>query len=239
MLVQITSANQFFRVTDSTRQWTDIISGNGAYGLQAPGNRYNVNAQKMVYASDTPEAALAEAGFYAALEWQERIGNSVVAWKNSPPPSVFSTAHKLWCFNLTAPATVIDVDNPNAQHTYQHHRLILRNPSRFYLSTQQLGTSVISAPGAAAGLKSPPARCHAQFAGKNHSNFAFVIRAQSLSAHQIDVWDLTIEFQPRGGGVVSRTTERMDWENPNFTFTNPNHLPVGLSASFQIPVLFC
>ena len=238
MLVPITSANQFFRVTDSTRLWADIISGNGAHGLQAQGNRYNVNAQKMVYASDTAEAALAEGGYYAALEWQKRIGNNFVVWPNTPLPPVFSTAHKLWCFNLTAPATVIDVDDPNAQHAYQHHRLILRNPSRFYVSTQQLCTSVISAPGAADGLKSPPARCPAQFAGKNHSNFAFVIRAQSLAAHQIDVWDLTIEFHPRGGGLVLRTTERMDWENPTFTFASPNHLPAGLSTSLQVPVLF-
>jgi len=239
MLVQVTAANQFFRVTDSTRRWADVISGNGAHFLSAAGNRYNANGQKSVYAGDTLEAALAEAAFYAALEWQERVANSWVTWANGAP-AIFSTPQKLWCFRLTAPAAVIDVDNQNSQVAFHHHRLILRNPSRTYLSTQQLANAVISIPppNAVDGLKAPAVRCRPQYNGKSHSNFLFVIRGQQLPANKVDDWDLNIEFLPIGGGPVSSATERIDWENPVFSFANANHVPAGLAAAFSMPICF-
>ena len=104
----------FYRVTRRGTKPTSVLSGMGSYFTL--GGRYHGPQQRTVYASDDALVSITEMAYYQALEWQERIGGGrtgtpIPLPKPAPPTYPLVSPHLLWCFTLTAPPLVIDVDD--------------------------------------------------------------------------------------------------------------------------------
>src|SRR5437899_4643120 len=68
----------FYRVTTVGRTWRDVLSGRGALYLSPAGNRYNVVLQQAAYVCDDLDVAVSEFAYYAARDWQDRLGVRVL-----------------------------------------------------------------------------------------------------------------------------------------------------------------
>ena len=93
--------------------------------------------------------SITEMAFYQALEWQDRVGGGrtgtpIPLLKPAPPTYPFESSHSLWCFTLTAPPSVIEVDDPIAYATFQHAPIEILNPGQAYETTQSLGDRIRS-----------------------------------------------------------------------------------------------
>lgn len=72
----------FYRVTTRGRRWRDVLSGGGSLYLPPGGNRYNVVLQRAAYVCDELSVTVTEFAYYAARNWQDRLGNHhIVAWE--------------------------------------------------------------------------------------------------------------------------------------------------------------
>jgi hypothetical protein len=183
---------------------------------------------------------IAEAAFYAALDWQRRISNHLL----NPVTYPLETNHKLWCFTIDPPPAIIDLEHAQAIAQFQHtpHMLLnlCYNPAnlpyvpgqplaRDYFGTQRLAKYVrghIPPHGSPyprpEGVKAPAIRLKRFSAYRPHQFALFVF---SPAVHQpydarsrlVTECELQLRFQqlnPRGPVTVQ--TVEIDWCAPQF-----------------------
>src|SRR5947209_4374558 len=142
---------RLYRVTSPNTAWPTPLLGQGAYFNH--GGRYNRAGQATVYCSEDPLVVITEAAFYQALEWQHRISMQ----RFNPMTYPLLSDHLLWCFTLDPPPPLVDLEHPQAQHTFQYPPHLIYNPSlnprrgpqlvgqppaRDYTGTQQLADEI-------------------------------------------------------------------------------------------------
>src|SRR4051812_23363468 len=106
MIHALTPNQRYYRVTTLGRRWRDVLSGRGALYLSATGNRYNAVLQQAAYVCDDLRVAVTEFAYYAARDWQDRLGNHHLL----PVAGPLQSDHVLWLFRLQQPTHVVDVE---------------------------------------------------------------------------------------------------------------------------------
>ena len=111
------------------------------------GGRYHRPHQRTVYPSHDALVSITEMAYYQALEWQDRIGGGrtgtpIALPRPAPAAYPLFSPLLLWCFTLSAPPSVIDVDDPIARATFQHTQLEILNPAQAYNMTQSLADRI-------------------------------------------------------------------------------------------------
>ncbi len=162
--------HNFYRVTTRGYRWRDVLSGGGALYLNPSGNRYNVVLQRAAYVCDELSVTVIEFAYYAARNWQDRLGNQHIV----AVPSPMRGDYALWQFTLQQPTYVIDVEAGLPAHL-QLPPFALLNPGHNYAATQWLANNAIALPvvGHAnphPGLKVPAVRSR-HGAAAHESNF--------------------------------------------------------------------
>jgi RES domain len=215
MIQNLVPGTLFYRVTTPGRKWGDVLSGRGALYLPPAGNRYNVVLQQAAYVCDDLEVAVTEFGYYAARDWQDRLGNHHIL----PVPSPLRQDYILWQFTLQAPTYVVDVENaPGTAALLPPFALL--NPSRNYAATQNLANHAVNfhAPGHPTphpGLKVPAVRSrHLITAGQ--SNYVLYRLPNSPRGTLLTRWKLRFEFLDVSGNAVTSTSPRVNWAEPRF-----------------------
>jgi hypothetical protein len=213
----------YYRVTSQSTQRRDVLSGMGSY--RTLGGRYNRPQQRTVYASDEALVSITEMAFYQALEWQERIGGgrtgTPIPVPKLPPPSYpLISLHRLWCFTLTAPPSVIDVDHPTAFATFQHTEMEILNPGQAYETTRALADRIRAFTHPqhprAEGIKAPSVRTPITGGYQPSQYVLFVMSGRSVKGQVAWKADLTIEFLDQAGNPVNPTTREVAWTRPRF-----------------------
>jgi len=227
MLVRLPPGTLLYRVTETSRNWADVISGNGAYF--SSGGRYNRVQQRTVYASRSPLVAIAEVAAHQALDgWQPRIGLGTLSSQSPlPPPQLpLVSEHFLWSFRLDADCELVDLDDSQAQTTFGHSFYELRNPSQsHYERTARVADLVRRHRGTRAtveGIIAPSVRCSSTNAGLPQQIVLFVPPSNLIQASLTGQWKLELEFRDsRGQSIVSRSRD-IDWSRPWFRLSNPS-----------------
>ncbi len=232
----------FYRVTTVGRRWGDVLSGRGALYLPPAGNRYNVVLQQAAYVCDDLGVAVTEFAYYAARDWQDRIGNHHIL----PVPGPLRSDYILWQFTLQAPTYVIDVENaPGTAALLPPFALF--NPARNYAATQNLANHAVTFPAPGhrpphPGLKVPAVRSRLAIASA-HANFVLNRLPNSPRGTLLTRWKLRIEFLDLQGDSVTAASPRVDWAEPRFMLLSyprvavvPPPAPYAISAwrSFRI-----
>lgn len=206
----------YYRVTTRGRKWRDVLSGRGALYLSATGNRYNTVLQEAAYVSDDLAVAVTEFAYYAARDWQNRLGNHHVL----PFAGPLQSDYILWRFSLDQPTYVIDVEHavgvPWAVPPY-----VLFNPRRNYAATQHLANQAVAWPFAGRpnphpGLRVPAVRSRH---GPTDTQTNYVLYRLSPAVprgHLEGRWRLRIEFLDLNGSPVAAPSARIDWSRPQF-----------------------
>ena len=238
MYYPLAAGARLYRVTRPGVLWPTPLHGTGAYFTK--GGRYNYPTEPTVYCTEDPLAALAEAAFYEALEWQVKISTH----RFNPITYPLVTAHKLWCFSIDPAPAVIDLEHPQAIAQFQHTPHMLSNPSfnpargphvpgqplaRDYFGTQDLAKDVrghVPPPGSAdrrpEGIKAPAIRVKRTSNYRAHQLALFVFPAgihQSYEGRANMILECDLEFQflqltPRQ--AVTAQTVDIDWCKPKF-----------------------
>jgi hypothetical protein len=211
----------YYRVTRRGIRPSSVLSGMGSY--YTPGGRYHGPHQRTVYASDDALVSITEMAYYQALEWQERIGGGrtgtpILLPTPVPPHYPLVSSHLLWCFTLTMPPSVIDVNDPIAYATFQHAPIEILNPGQAYSTTQALANRIRTFPHRppAEGIRAPSVRTPVS-GGHQPSQYAlFVMGRQRLSGQITGRADLTLEFLDQAGNPASPATRRVAWTRPRF-----------------------
>jgi hypothetical protein len=141
MIHPLPPGQSWYRVTILGRRWRDVLSGRGALYLSATGNRYNTVLQQAAYVSDDPAVAVTEFAWYAARDWQDRLGNHHVL----PVPGPLQSDYVLWKFRLDQPTYVIDVEHA-AGVPWTVPPYVLFNPGRNHAATQHLANQAVAWP---------------------------------------------------------------------------------------------
>ena len=215
MIHNLTPHTPFYRVTKVGRKWGDVLSGRGALYLSPAGNRYNVVLQQAAYVCDDLDVAVSEFAYYAARDWQDRLGNHHVL----PVPSPLQGDYILWQFTLQAPAYAIDVENA-AGTAALLPPFALFNPGRNYAATQQLANHALSfvAPGHPSphpALKVPAVRSRHAIVD-TQSNYVLYRLPNSPKGTLAARWKLRIEFLDVHGNTVAPASPRVNWSEPRF-----------------------
>ena len=139
------AGTRYYRVTRHGLRPSSVLSGMGSY--YTLGGRYHRPQQRVVYASDDVLVSVTEMAYYQALEWQERIGSGRAGTpmprpRPAPPSYPLVSSHVLWCFTLSEPPVVIDVDDPGTYATFQHAAIEILNPGQAYETTQELADRI-------------------------------------------------------------------------------------------------
>jgi hypothetical protein len=213
----------YYRVTQEGTLPASVLSGMGSYVTL--GGRYHRPHQRTVYASDDAIVPITEMAYYQVLEWQERIGSGragtpIPLSKPIPPAYPLVSSHLLWCFTLTKPPRIIDVDDPNAYTTFQHAPIEILNPGRAYETTQALADRIRAFTHPhhprPEGIKAPSVRTPVS-GGYQPAQYAlFVMSGRKLSGQIVGRADLTLEFLDQAGNPVSRSTRVVAWVRPRF-----------------------
>lgn len=244
MYYPLASGARLYRVTDSGVNWPTPLLGLGAYFNK--GGRYNNASDPTVYCAEDPLAVLAEAAFYEALEWQDRIS----AHRLNPVTYPFVTTHKLWCFSIAPAPAVVDLEDPQAVAIFQHTAHMLRNPSlnpargphvpgqpraRDYFGTQNLADDVrghLPPPGSPdprpEGIKAPAIRVKPLAGYHAHQLALFVFdpavqQPYPQRSKLLQDWILEFRFlqrTPRRAVTVS--TVDIDYCSPQFRISGAN-----------------
>ncbi len=205
----------FYRVTTAGRKWGDVLSGRGALYLSPVGNRYNVVFQQAAYVCDDLDVAVSEFGYYAARDWQDRLGNHHVR----PVPGPLQNDYTLWQFTLQAPSYAIDVENaPGVAVLLPPFALF--NPGRNYAVTQHLANHAVSFvvpghPPPHPGLKVPAVRSR-HLPADTQVNYVLYRLPNSPKGTLLSRWTLRIEFLDVQGNSVTAASPRVNWAEPRF-----------------------
>lgn len=215
MIHNLAPNTPFYRVTRHDRKWADVLSGRGALHLFPAGNRYNVVLQQAAYECDDQDVAVSEFAYYAANDWQERLGNHHVL----PVPSPLRGNCILWQFLLQAPSYAINVENaPGAVALLPPFALF--NPARNYAATQHLANHAVSfvSPGHPPPhptLKVPAVRSRHAITD-TQSNYVLYRLPHSPRGTLLTRWKLRIEFLDVQGNPVAAASPRVNWAEPRF-----------------------
>jgi hypothetical protein len=205
----------YYRVTTLGRRWRDVLSGRGALYLPATGNRYNAVLQQAAYVSDDLQVGVTEFAYYAAQDWQDRLGKHHVL----PVAAPLQGDYVLWRFRLQRPTYVVDVDHP-AGVPWAVPPYVLLNPGRNYAATQHLANQAVTWPFAGhatphPGLRVPAVRSrHA--AADPQANYVLYRLPGTPVGHLEGRWRLRIEFLDLHGNPVGSGSPRIDWSRPRF-----------------------
>lgn len=238
MYYSLSAGALLYRVTSPGVVWPTPLLGLGAYFTK--GGRYNYASEPTVYCSEDPLAALAEAAFYEALEWQAKISTH----RFNPVAYPLVSIHKLWCFSIDPAPTIIDLEHAQATVLFQHTPHMLLNPSlnpardphlpgqrpaRDYFGTQDLAKDVRGlVPPAGSpdprpeGVKAPAIRVKRVPGYRAHSLALFIFDAavhQPFQNRSNLILECDLEFQflqssPRQ--AVTALTVEIDWCKPQF-----------------------
>src|SRR5262245_10092567 len=232
----------YYRVTTLGRRWRDVLSGRGALYLSATGNRYNTVLQQAAYVSDDPAVAVTEVAYYAARDWQYRLGNHHVL----PVAGPLQSDYVLWRFRLDQPTYVIDVEHAAAV-PWTVPPYVLFNPRRNYAATQHLANQVVAwpfpgSPNPHPGLRVPAVRSR-HVSADTHVNYVLYRLSPAVPrGHLEGRWRLRIEFQDLNGNPVGTPSPRIDWSRPRFQLLpspgggGPAALPPGYALATWYPV---
>jgi RES domain len=228
------AGTRYYRVTTRGTRHSGVLTGMGSY--YTLGGRYHRPHQRTVYASDDALVSITEMAYYQALEWQERIGGGhagtpIRLRRPAPPTYPLVSSHLLWCFTLTTPPLVIEVDDPIAYATFQHAPIEILNPGQAYETTQSLADRVRSFThtqhARAEGIRAPSVRTPIS-GGQQPSQYAlFVMKGWNLSGQVLWRADLTFEFLDETGNPASSATRNVDWAHPKFQL---HGLPAAIPA---------
>jgi hypothetical protein len=236
----------YYRVEKKGRTAAQVLSGYGAFYGQRGGGRYNASRQRTVYASADALTAIAEAAFYAALEWQMKIGQQLVANQNALGNLL--SRMRLWAFQLKRACRVVNLLDPLAAQTFGYPAYVLWNPSRDdYLPTQDImnmafhhphpaGALVqgVQAPSVRSVAVPPPPQQHpvpAPYRPHQHIFFLTANQQAGLPAQMVDRWNLEIELVDENGQSRSQASAEVSWLRPRFRI-----LPLrGQAAANAIP----
>ena len=238
MYYPLAAGTRLYRVTGAGVTWPTPLLGRGAYFTK--GGRYNYAQQPTVYCAEDPLAAIAEAAFYEALEWQDRVSTH----RLNPVSYPFVSSHKLWCFSIDPAPAIIDLEHAQAVALFQHTPHMLLNPSlnpargphlpgqpraRDYFGTQDLAKDVRGhvPPGGSSdprpeGIKAPAIRVKSVAGYRAHQLALFVLDAAVHLPYEnrsnlLSEWDLEFRFlQSRPRQAVTAQTMDIDWHNPQF-----------------------
>lgn len=241
MIPPLPSDQSYYRVTTLGRRWRDVLSGKGALYLPATGNRYNTVLQQAAYVCDDLAVAVTEFAYYAARDWQDRIGNHHIL----PVAGPLRGDYVLWRFRLDQPTYVVDVEHavgvPWLVPSY-----VLLNPGRNYAATQHLANQAVAwplpgHPNPHPGLRVPAVRSrHA--APDTQVNYVLYRLPGTPHGHLEGRWRLRIEFLDLNGNPVGAASPRIDWSHPRFQLLPspgagaPAALPPGYALATWYPV---
>jgi hypothetical protein len=183
--------------------------------LQPGGNRYNVVLQRAAYVCDELRVAITEFSYYAARNWQDRLGNHHII----PVASPMQDDYTLWEFTLQQPTYVIDVET-GLPPQVQLPPFALLNPGHNYAATHWLANNAISLPVAGRanphpGLKVPAVRSR-QGAAAQECNFVLYRLTHSPQGTLRGRWRVRIEFVDIAGNPVAAGSSRVDWSHPRY-----------------------
>ena len=238
MYYSLAAGAPLYRGTGPGVVWPTPLLGLGAYFTK--GGRYNYASQPTVYCAEDPLAALAEAAFYEALDWQARISTH----RFNPVTYPLVSSHKLWCFAIDPVPAIIDLGHAQAVALFQHTPHMLLNPSlnpargphvpgqplaRDYLGTQDLAKDVrghVSPVGSPnprpEGIKAPAIRLGTVAGYRAHQLALFVLDPavhQPYQNRSSVFWECDLEFrflQRNPRQPVTAQTVDIDWGNPQF-----------------------
>jgi hypothetical protein len=196
-------------------RWSDVLSGAGALYLSPSGNRYNVILQRAAYVCDELSVTVTEFAYYAARNWQDRLGNQHIV----AVPSPMRADYNLWQFTLQQPTYVIDVETDLPAHL-QLPPFALLNPGHNYAATHWVANNAIALPvvgrtGPHPGLKVPAVRSR-HGAAPQESNFVLYRLANTPQGTLNGRWRVQIEFLDIAGNAVAAGSPRVDWSHPRF-----------------------
>ena len=206
---------QYYRITTRGYRWRDVLSGRGGLHLSPGGNRYNVVLQRAAYVSNELSVTVTEFAYYAARDWQDRLGNHHIV----AVPTPMRAAYTLWQFTLQQPTYVIDVEAGLPVHA-QLPPFALLNPGHNYAATHWVANNAIATPVVGhhlphPGLKVPAVRSR-QGAAAQESNYVLYKLAHSPRGTLTGRWSVQIEFLDIAGNAVVATSARVDWSHPRF-----------------------
>jgi hypothetical protein len=213
----------YYRVTWKGTRSSSVLSGMGSY--YTLGGRYHRPHQRTVYASDDALVPITEMAYYQALKWQERIGGGrtgtpIPLPRPAPPIYPLISSHLLWAFRLTAPPSVIDVDDLNAYAAFQHAPIEILSPGQAYETTQSLADRVRAFTHPhyprPEGIKAPSVRTPVSGGHQPYQYVLFVMGRRTLSGQVVWRTDLPLEFLDSAGNPVSRATREVAWTRPRF-----------------------
>ncbi len=225
MYFPLTDATNLYRVTSDGTAWPTPLLGQGAYFTQ--GGRYNRVGQPTVYCSNDPLVVLAEAAYYQALQWQQRLS----VYRFNPMTYPLVSHHKFWCFQIDPSPSIVDLQSVNAMHKFGYPRHLTQNPSQQYTGTRDLADEIrahIPPSGSPdrrpEGIKAPSVRTPnvAGFQPYQLALFVFdsvVHQPYENRSTLIQEWELVMQFQqlaPRA--PVDFNTEHIDWHRPQVQF---------------------
>ena len=243
MYYPLAAGARLYRVTGPGVNWPTPLHGLGAYFNK--GGRYNYATEPTVYCAEDPVAAIAEAAFYEALEWQAKISYH----RLNPVSYPLLSTHKLWCFSLDPAPAIIDLEHPQAITQFQHTPHMLRNPgfnpargphvpgqplARDYFGTQDLAKDVrghTPPPGAPdrrpEGIKAPAIRVRRLPNYRPHQLALFVFHPAvhvpyDNRSTMLLKCELQIQFlQSSPRQAVTTQTIDIDWHRPRFRLGGP------------------
>jgi hypothetical protein len=205
----------YYRVTTLGRRWRDVLSGKGSLYLSATGNRYNTVLQQAAYVCDDLRVAVTELAYYAARDWQDRLGNHHLL----PVPGPLQGDFVLWRFTLQQPTYVVDVENaagvpwqlPPSPCSIQGGTT---RPRKRWRTTRLPGRSTDTLP-PHPGLRVPAVRSR-NGPMAQEVNYVLYKIASSPRGHLVGRWRLRIEFLDLNGSSVGAGSPRIDWSRPRF-----------------------
>jgi len=223
-------AGPLFRVASATfgNVWPEPVLGQGAYYVDAAGNRYSRPHQLTVYCAEDPLVAITEGAFYQALAWQQILASSRTKAVTYP----LKSEHLLWAFTLAPPPPILDMEDPLASNRFAYAPHVLLNPSRAYSATQAIADDVRTyTPPAGSGqpkpegMKIPSGRTPYAKGFQPHHLALFVINTPGVVPldHRASlVAKMRIEFEfltrPPAASVAFHHP-RIDWGRPKFRVT--------------------
>jgi hypothetical protein len=235
MIHPLPPGQSYYRVTSRGRSGRDVLSGRGALYLSATGNRYNTVLQQAAYVSDDLAVAVTEFAYYAARDWQDRLGNHHLL----PVAGPLQSEYVLWRFRLDQPTYVIDIEHAvGVPWAVPPH--VLFNPGRNYAVTQHLANQAVAwpfpgHPNPHPGLRVPAVRSR-HLPADAQVNFVLYRLSRAVSHGQVEGrWRLRIEFLDLNGNPVGTLSPRIDWFRPRFQLLPvPGGAPAALPPAYAL-----
>ena len=214
MIYALSPDQSYYRVTILGRRMARGPLRPRSLYLSATGNRYNTVLQQAAYVCDDPAVAVTEFAYYAARNWQNRLGNHHVL----PVAGPLQSDYVLWRFRLDQPTYVINVEPSACLGPF--HRICLSiqgettRPRSIWPIRPRPGRSL------AAPIRTPD--CAARGAsrhGPTDSQVSYVLYRLSPAVPRGQLegrWRLRIEFLDLDSNPVGAPSPRIDWCRPRF-----------------------